>query len=1223
MAQTIAQVLKQALEAITIPRGGQAYSVADYFRLPPDVRGDDEADVVDGRLAPVLLGLLGYAPRDWEYNRNNAGGRADFLIAPEGRLAFFLEDKRTSTTLALAQLESQLQRYAESLTPVGLAFNGREVLAVRLTAGRLSPTLRVDLLAAAGVLSPDQLTLEPEAHQAALSVLVELFRRPRFTGVQQRLRRLACPEGEWRQQARDINASIDPFGEHAARLVVRLSQVAYAALSEHLQETQAFSQEMARVENRALDLVRNTSVTPAIRERFVAAGEALASLLGRASEGRITSLADMLRHQERARRFADQLRGLNAEAKTLELHYEESLEVARRYERWRDLERRFEASLGETGEQAETTRQWRFARQCAYVLFLRIFLVRILEDKGLLQRLISDGGLDLWMQTVRRRFAPDLGDLSSAPLIDLAFGQAAVISGDLHRRDVYNWFMPDDTSIVDILEVLHQYDFSRLATDVIGYTYQRFLEETERHRLGHYLTPPAVIDHILDSAGYVPENPEILGRDVLDPACGSGSFLVHAAVRYRAALARAYEGQEEEAARRFLQAVHERFIGIDINPFSCYLARINLLVQGLDDIARLRSGGATITLGELLIHNADSLGFQGIPAWQATLPGAFTTVSDPVLRLKAEGAGRFAYVFANPPYITVKKENLYLTDIQALPFFADWLHGDANTYLLFLRVGLHFLAPNGVLAFIVPSTVLGDQQAERFRRHALGEGFRPAHVTRFYAERVLFKPVEQATSVLVIRRADVEGPVRIKGGGMGVNSFEAIGDVAKRPVFDLPGDRLRVWVSPTAVPQTGPLTAPAGTQWMQLWAIMPERQEYYALWEALCRGSNLTVGQLFNRLGLPMGKIIGQGDVNTTHAIPFHVGGDAPGAMPLYKGEEIDQLIPLDYLPTRGPKSRTPFLAPQEGSAETVPQRAVLAHLQRLAALAAMERGFVLHEVAKFRVPRRIAGTYFERGPAHRTPVFPHSLWVAADLPEDTAKGLLGLLTSLPVNFAFHFCSTNNNVALTLLACLPVPDKAITELTALAALTAQALDCGRALVALFEEFGVDRGRALRTGVPAVDPVTLLNRKRLPKVQAIAWRERGWLRLPSNAAQVERFTVRTLAERRALTTNGPPSAGDVLGLWLSVYGDLKWSEFEALDIPDDPVGYIKAWHATQDALRQAGARREGAQQAIDDAVATLYAMPDTLSDVLRVGPPWLAGRAQTDDGEMEEEEPEEG
>jgi len=59
----------------------------------------------------------------------------------------------------------------------------------------------------------------------------------------------------------------------------------------------------------------------------------------------------------------------------------------------------------------------------------------------------------------------------------------------------------------------------------------------------------------------------------------------------------------------------------------------------------------------------------------------------------------------NPPYINVKQENLYLAAIQALPFFADWLHGDTNTYLLFRRVGLHFRAPTPSSAFVSAAAV--------------------------------------------------------------------------------------------------------------------------------------------------------------------------------------------------------------------------------------------------------------------------------------------------------------------------------------------------------------------------------------------------------------------------------------------------------------------------------------------------------------------------------------
>ena len=102
MPDPIITELRQCLDEVTIPRGGQVYSVSDYFRLPPEVRADDEADVVDMRLAPVLFRVLGYHDEaDWAYNRSNRGGRPDFVVAPNGRLAFFLEDKRTSMDLTL------------------------------------------------------------------------------------------------------------------------------------------------------------------------------------------------------------------------------------------------------------------------------------------------------------------------------------------------------------------------------------------------------------------------------------------------------------------------------------------------------------------------------------------------------------------------------------------------------------------------------------------------------------------------------------------------------------------------------------------------------------------------------------------------------------------------------------------------------------------------------------------------------------------------------------------------------------------------------------------------------------------------------------------------------------------------------------------------------------------------------------------------------------------
>ncbi|WP_196803164.1 N-6 DNA methylase, partial [Dolichospermum circinale] len=60
--------------------------------------------------------------------------------------------------------------------------------------------------------------------------------------------------------------------------------------------------------------------------------------------------------------------------------------------------------------------------------------------------------------------------------------------------------------------------------------YGRYVEEG-KHEQGRYFTPKEVVEYILDAIGYKSDNPDIRDQKLLDPAGGSGSFLVHAARR--------------------------------------------------------------------------------------------------------------------------------------------------------------------------------------------------------------------------------------------------------------------------------------------------------------------------------------------------------------------------------------------------------------------------------------------------------------------------------------------------------------------------------------------------------------------------------------------------------------------------------------------------------------------------------------------------------------------
>jgi hypothetical protein len=95
---------------------------------------------------------------------------------------------------------------------------------------------------------------------------------------------------------------------------------------------------------------------------------------------------------------------------------------------------------------------------------------------------------------------------------------------------------------------------------------------------------------------------------------------------------------------------------------------------------------------------------------------------------------------------------------------------------------------------------------------------------------------------------------------------------------------------------------------------------------------------------------------------------------------------------------------------------------------------------------------------------------------------------------------------------------------------------------------------------------------------------------------------------------------VIETWVAAYGDMKWIRFEAQNMPDDPVSFLEAWNAAQNDLNSVLAEHEESIRVIDETVAQIYDVPVDLRNVLRDGPPWLAGRGlatMEENGEDEE------
>ena len=211
-------------------------------------------------------------------------------------------------------------------------------------------------------------------------------------------------------------------------------------------------------------------------------------------------------------------------------------------------------------------------------------------------------------------------NIITAPSLEELLGQYVIDSyGKLSQRvpflarvfeyDTFYWFvdlantLPQFGKIVagyltDIAKILDLMDFTGVSTDLVKQMYQGFFDGATRKALGEFYTPDALVDHVLDAVGYVDYQP--LDSTILDPACGSGTFLVRAIDRFIKAV-----GNGEMNKSEVLRRVTDQIIGIDIHPFAVAMAKVNYLLA----LGRLIDPTVRRKLGSLHIpvYWADSL----------------------------------------------------------------------------------------------------------------------------------------------------------------------------------------------------------------------------------------------------------------------------------------------------------------------------------------------------------------------------------------------------------------------------------------------------------------------------------------------------------------------------------------------------------------------------------------------------------------------------------------
>ncbi len=246
-----------------------------------------------------------------------------------------------------------------------------------------------------------------------------------------------------------------------------------------------------------------------------------------------------------------------------------------------------------------------------------------------------------------------------------------------------------------VAQEISAYDFSEVDEDILKGVYQELIDIDTRHALGEYYTPDWLCERIVNEFDFKS------GDKILDPACGSGSFL-------RAVIHRSRECNPGITAEEISNSLY----GIDIHPLSVQIAKTTVLL----------ALGREITKSEKPVH------INVILANTLLAPEGMENL----FALKE----KFDYVIGNPPWFTynsVKNEEYQnqLNDLaekyRVKPPRAANMPQLEIAAIFMTHCSSFFLHEKGKICFVLPRSFLSADHHDS-TRSGKAKGFRIAQI---------------------------------------------------------------------------------------------------------------------------------------------------------------------------------------------------------------------------------------------------------------------------------------------------------------------------------------------------------------------------------------------------------------------------------------------------------------------------------------------------------------
>ncbi|MHA1382448.1 MAG: Eco57I restriction-modification methylase domain-containing protein [Candidatus Helarchaeota archaeon] len=396
---------------------------------------------------------------------------------------------------------------------------------------------------------------------------------------------------------------------------------------------------------------------------------------------------------------------------------------------------------------SEKANKLNFCMESILILLNKILLLKICEDKGFLQTPINEiklyGENSIFSKIAMKDYLPNVSPLY------LMLERIGEMYRPYYNSSVLDWVSNDEKlerSIKKILKFYNQYDFKNLDRDLFGYYYENSLSNDKKKSLGQFYTPIEIVDYILDKTGYNSKL-EIEKLKLLDPCCGSGSFLIRAIRILIERYKKIYNTDKfkPHQARALLERIILNINGLEINKFACFLAIMNIFFQILEYYYIIMTDDFSYRLSPFHIFNINALDIPFSECIKQEKPIKYDEMDDNLSNSflefaksmdvkksepndldskdeKLESPSGFAdsvkadIIVGNPPYIFIRDvPEPERSKIQTLKLKTN--KGQWDLYQLFIEVGINLLNEGGYLGYIVPDSILANSERRLIREY--------------------------------------------------------------------------------------------------------------------------------------------------------------------------------------------------------------------------------------------------------------------------------------------------------------------------------------------------------------------------------------------------------------------------------------------------------------------------------------------------------------------------